>query len=66
MKETDRQMKETYKRFGEVVEYRILPNLVAKFDELGFTFTKANRTEITNRGIFFRKVQQTASTLTRL
>jgi hypothetical protein len=27
----------------------ILPNLVAKFDELGFTFTKANRTEITDR-----------------
>jgi hypothetical protein len=55
-KETDRQMKETDKRvgaitnrFGEMVEYMIIPNLVAKFDEMGFTFTKANRTEITDR-----------------
>jgi small-conductance mechanosensitive channel len=56
VKETSRQMKETDKRFGfttnrfgEVVEYMILPNLVTKFDELGFTFTKANRTKITDR-----------------
>jgi hypothetical protein len=56
MKETDRQMKETDKRvgaitnrFGEMVEYMIIPNLVVKFDELGFTFTKANRTEIRDR-----------------
>jgi hypothetical protein len=56
VKETSRQMKETDKRFGfitnrfgEMVEYMILPNLVVKFDELGFTFTKANRTEITDR-----------------
>jgi hypothetical protein len=56
VKETARQMKETDKRvgaitnrFGEMVEYMIVPNLVAKFDELGFTFTKANRTEITDR-----------------
>jgi chromosome segregation ATPase len=55
MKETDRQMKETDRRvgmltnrFGEIVEYMVMPNLVAKFDELGFTFTKANRTEITD------------------
>ncbi|MDR0586771.1 MAG: hypothetical protein LBG26_05985 [Treponema sp.] len=55
MKETDKQMKETDKRvgaltnrFGEMVEYMILPNLVAKFGELNFTFTKANRTEITD------------------
>jgi hypothetical protein len=32
-----------------MVEYMVIPNLVAKFDELGFTFTKANRTEITDR-----------------
>jgi hypothetical protein len=32
-----------------MVEYMIIPNLVAKFDKLGFTFTKANRTEITDR-----------------
>jgi hypothetical protein len=50
LEETDRQMKETDKkigflsnRFGEVVEYMIVPTLVAKFDELGYTFTKANR-----------------------
>jgi transposase len=56
MKETDRQMKETDRRvgaitnrFGEMVEYMIMPNLVEKFDELGFTFTKANRTEIRDR-----------------
>lgn len=55
-KETDRQMKETDKRvgaltnrFGEMLEYMIRPNLVAKFGELGFVFTKANRTEITDR-----------------
>jgi chromosome segregation ATPase len=61
MKETDRRMKETDERFGalsnrfgEMVEYMILPNLVEKFGELGFTFTKANRTKITDRehGIF--------------
>jgi hypothetical protein len=56
VKETAQQMKETDKRFGaitnrfgEMVEYMIIPNLVAKFDELGFTFTKANHTEITDR-----------------
>jgi hypothetical protein len=48
MKETDRRMKETDKRvgeitnrFGEMVEYMVVPNLLAKFGELGFTFTKA-------------------------
>jgi hypothetical protein len=56
MKETDKQMKETDRRvgaitnrFGEMVEYMIIPNLVAKFDDLGFTFTKVNRTEIADR-----------------
>jgi hypothetical protein len=46
--ETDRQMKETDKkisklgsRFGEAVEAMVLPNLVDKFRELGFVFTKA-------------------------
>jgi hypothetical protein len=54
--ETDRQMKETDKRlgkltnrFGDMVEYMVLPNLVAKFGELNFTFTRANRTEIKDR-----------------
>ncbi|MDR2607738.1 MAG: hypothetical protein LBC57_05035 [Treponema sp.] len=56
MQETDRQMQETYKRigelgnrFGDMVEYMVLPNLLVKFEELGFTFTKANRTEIKDR-----------------
>jgi hypothetical protein len=48
MKETGRQMKETDRRvgaltnrFGEMVEYMVIPNLLAKFGELNFTFTKA-------------------------
>jgi hypothetical protein len=48
IKETERQMQETNKRvgeltgrFGEVVEHMIVPNLVAKFRELGFEFTRA-------------------------
>ena len=47
-KETDRQMKKTDRkigdlgnRFGEVIEYMVMPNLVKKFQELGFVFTKA-------------------------
>jgi hypothetical protein len=32
-----------------MVEYMVLPNLVTKFEELGFTFTRANRTEIQDR-----------------
>jgi hypothetical protein len=49
-KKTDRQMKETDKkisklggRFGEAIEYMVMPNLVHKFRELGFVFTKAYR-----------------------
>jgi hypothetical protein len=57
MKDTDRQMKETDRRlgkltnrFGEIVEYMIVPNLVAKFWELGFEFEKTHRdTEIVDR-----------------
>ena len=55
-KETDRQMKETDrivkenarqigklgKRFGDVVEYMVAPNLRDKFRELGYDFPKAN------------------------
>jgi hypothetical protein len=50
MKETDRRMKETDKRvgeitnrFGEMVEYMVVPNLVAKFKELNFEFEKTHR-----------------------
>ncbi|MDR1901548.1 MAG: hypothetical protein LBQ88_04605 [Treponema sp.] len=57
MKETAQQMKETDKRlgklgnrFGEMVEYMVVPNLVAKFHELGFEFEKTHRdTEIRDR-----------------
>jgi uncharacterized coiled-coil DUF342 family protein len=56
MKETDKQMKETDKRigeitnrFGDMVEHMVIPNLVAKFGDLNFTFTKANRTEIRDK-----------------
>ncbi|MDR0630098.1 MAG: hypothetical protein LBG24_10775, partial [Treponema sp.] len=48
--ETDRQMKATDKRigeitnrFGDMVEHMVVPNLVAKFQELAFTFTKVSR-----------------------
>ena len=50
IKETDRQMKETDKRvgaltnrFGEMVEYMVVPNLVAKFRDLQFEFEKTHR-----------------------
>jgi hypothetical protein len=58
LKETDRQLNKRFselgKRFGDMVEYMVMPNLVAKFEELGFTFTRANSTEIKDRehGIF--------------
>jgi hypothetical protein len=48
-KETDRQIKDynkrfgdLTKRFGEVVEYMIAPNLQEKFREFGFIFQKTN------------------------
>jgi hypothetical protein len=50
MKETDRQMKETDKkvgeltnRFGRMVEHMVVPNLLAKFKDLGFAFEVATR-----------------------
>jgi hypothetical protein len=46
MKETDRIVKENARqigklggRFGEMVEYMVMPNLIEKFQELGFEFT---------------------------
>jgi hypothetical protein len=52
MKENERQMKESAEqlnkqlgklgnRFGEMVEYMVVPNLLTKFHELGFVFEKA-------------------------
>ncbi|MDR2538001.1 MAG: hypothetical protein LBC46_06835 [Treponema sp.] len=57
IKETDKQMKLTDKRigelgnrFGDIVEYMIVPNLVERFRELGFEFTRTHRdTEIVDR-----------------
>jgi seryl-tRNA synthetase len=50
MKETARQMKETDKRigeitgrFGNIVEHMVVPNLEARFRELGFIFTRVSR-----------------------
>ncbi len=40
-KDTDRKIGNLGSRFGEMVEYLVLPNLVDKFRELGFDFTKA-------------------------
>jgi hypothetical protein len=49
MKATDKRVGELTNRFGDMVEYMVMPNLVAKFEELHFTFTKANRTEIRDK-----------------
>jgi hypothetical protein len=50
MKETDRQMKETDRkisnlgsRLGDLVEEIIFPNIVEKFNKLGYVFGKAGR-----------------------
>jgi len=49
-KETDRQIKDINKRFGEysnrlgeIAEYMVAPNLREKFNEFGFDFSKASR-----------------------
>ncbi|GHV86151.1 hypothetical protein AGMMS50230_17590 [Spirochaetia bacterium] len=56
MKETDRRVGELTNRFGEVVEYMIVPNLVARFHDLGFEF------EITHRGTEIRDTEHTIFT----
>ncbi|GHV92745.1 hypothetical protein AGMMS50268_32480 [Spirochaetia bacterium] len=48
-KQLDKQLGKLGNRFGEIIEYMVVPNLVTKFNELGFTFTKANRTKITDK-----------------
>jgi hypothetical protein len=58
MQESNREFNKRFGKFfntfGDMLEYMILPNLVSKFAELDFTFTKANQTEIQDRehGIF--------------
>jgi hypothetical protein len=50
IKETGKQIGKLSKRFGETVEYIVVPNLVTKFQELGFEFERAHRdTEIRGR-----------------
>jgi predicted proteasome-type protease len=43
MKETDKKVGELTNRFGDMVEHMVVPNLLAKFRELGFTFEVATR-----------------------
>ncbi|MDR1247901.1 MAG: hypothetical protein LBK63_01235 [Treponema sp.] len=50
IKATDRQIKAVSEqigklgnRFGEMVEYMVVPNLVTKFKELGFTFERSQQ-----------------------
>jgi molybdopterin converting factor small subunit len=60
MRETDRRIKETERivqnkaqqigkldsRFGEMIEYMVLPNLIKEFQKLGFIFTRAFRDDV--------------------
>jgi hypothetical protein len=47
MKETDKRVGELTNRFGDMVEHMVVPNLLAKFKELNFTFEVAHKnTEI--------------------
>jgi chromosome segregation ATPase len=49
MRATDKRVGELTNRFGDMVEHMVIPNLLAKFGELDFTFTKAARAEIKDR-----------------
>jgi hypothetical protein len=47
MRETDKKVGELTNRFGDMVEHMVVPNLLAKFKSLGFTFEVAHKnTEI--------------------
>jgi hypothetical protein len=48
MKETDKRVGEITNRLGDMVEHMVIPNLTAKFQELGFTFTRAGNLKITD------------------
>jgi hypothetical protein len=37
----DKQMGRFGNRLGEIIEYMVMPNLITKFNDLGFVFTKA-------------------------
>ena len=42
----DKQMGKLGNRFGETIEYMVMPNLMDKFHELGLVFTKAYRSGV--------------------
>jgi hypothetical protein len=42
-RETNKQFGKLGNRFGEMVEYMVVPNLITKFKKLGFVFKKAYR-----------------------
>jgi hypothetical protein len=47
IKDTDKRVGELTNRFGDMVEHMVVPNLLAKFKALGFTFEVAHKnTEI--------------------
>jgi hypothetical protein len=63
IKENERLMKEYNKRFGDftnrfgqVVEHMVMPNLLTKFNELNFNFTKATRSIKVNGYPFFAEI----------
>ena len=43
VEETSRQIGSLGSRFGEMIEYMVKPNLVVRFRELGFVFTKVHQ-----------------------
>jgi hypothetical protein len=43
MKETDRRMGDLTRRFGEVAEHLVLPNIIEKFNALGYDFVDTGR-----------------------
>jgi hypothetical protein len=43
IKETDKKVGELTNRFGDMVEHMVVPNLLAQFKTLGFTFEVATR-----------------------
>jgi hypothetical protein len=52
MKETDKKVGELTNRFGDMVEYMVVPNLLAKFKALDFAFEVAHKnTEMSLRGV---------------
>ena len=40
-KQLNKQLGKLGNRFGEIIEYMVMPNLISKFQELGFEFTRA-------------------------